>query len=383
MGVSGFPKRLGLFSSPNLYCNGYPCGKPVSGTDSADNVSAFQSTGHLISSNEGPFAFEAVSTFARRAGEVACTTAGGEAGYWTGAAIRNQSRFSVELVSSHFKRQDGSYAVYEYEAEERVAQPGYVAGGGWCRAEAEQPVFGTTFTEVFMRYRHPETGAIVETESLEASPDYDRRYMTVRVAAGAGGAVSGNPTLSARIDSSHTFTFSPEHGYALASIQSTCSGRKSGNSYTVDVRQNNCFVEATFNNMSATGSESTDGDQGLNDIEAFTERFYTVVLGRDPDQGGFDSWVAGLTGGTLSGSDLERGFFLSPEYTNKQKGDPAFLDDCYQAYFDRAADAGGKQGWLDALAQGMTRTEVLDGFSGSQEFIALAESYGIRPFAGY
>lgn len=31
----------------------------------------------------------------------------------------------------------------------------------------------------------------------------------------------------------------------------------------------------------------------------------------------------------------------------------------------------------------MTRTEVLDGFSGSQEFIALAESYGIRPFAGY
>ena len=124
-------------------------------------------------------------------------------------------------------------------------------------------------------------------------------------------------------------------------------------------------------------------DEAAYGIRAFTERFYTVVLGRYPDPVGFDGWVAGLTGGTLAGSDLARGFFLSPEYTNKQKSDSAFLDDCYQAYFDRAADAGGKQGWLDALAQGMTRTEVLDGFSGSQEFIALAESYGIRPFAGY
>jgi len=59
------------------------------------------------------------------------------------------------------------------------------------------------------------------------------------------------------------------------------------------------------------------------------------------------------------------------------------LDDCYQAYFNRLADAGGKQGWLDLLAQGTSRTQVLDGFSGSQEFIALAESYGIRPFEVY
>ena len=54
-------------------------------------------------------------------------------------------------------------------------------------------------------------------------------------------------------------------------------------------------VEAAVNNMSAAGSESTDGDQGLNDIGAFTERFYTVVVGRAPDQGGFDNWVADRT----------------------------------------------------------------------------------------
>lgn len=116
-------------------------------------------------------------------------------------------------------------------------------------------------------------------------------------------------------------------------------------------------------------------------IRAFTERFYTVVLVRYPDQAGFDGWVDALTDGSYSGSDIARGFFLSPEYTNKNKSDSAFLDDCYQAYFNRLADAGGKQGWLDLLAQGTSREQVLYGFSGSQEFIALAESYGIRPFA--
>jgi len=116
-------------------------------------------------------------------------------------------------------------------------------------------------------------------------------------------------------------------------------------------------------------------------VRAFTERFYTVVLVRYPDPAGFTGWVNLLTDGTYSASDLARGFFLSPEYVSQNKSDSLFLDDCYQAYFNRAADPGGKQGWLDLMAQGMSREQVLNGFSGSQEFIALAESYGIRPFA--
>ena len=122
-------------------------------------------------------------------------------------------------------------------------------------------------------------------------------------------------------------------------------------------------------------------DEAAYGIRAFTERFYTVVLVRYPDPAGFHGWVNFLTDGTYSGSDLARGFFLSPEYVSQNKSDSLFLDDCYQAYFDRAADPAGKQGWLDLMAQGMSREEVLNGFSGSQEFIKLAESYGIRPFA--
>jgi len=244
--IDGYEPYVALFSSPDLTCQGDPCGKPASSADSADNVSTFHSTGHLIASNEGPFAYEAVSTYASRKGESACTTSDDEAGFWTGVVLRNQSPLPVELVSTHFKRSNGSYVVYEHDADERVAQPESITGAGFCRAEEDAPIFGTTYTEGFMRYRHPETGAIVETETHEAASDFDGEYRQVRVALGQGGSVSGNPSRSARLGSSQTFTFTPESGYELSGIQSNCSGRRSGNSYTVDVDQDNCFVEATF-----------------------------------------------------------------------------------------------------------------------------------------
>ena len=155
----------------------------------------------------------------------------------------------MELVSSHFKRPNGSYAVYEFDADERVAQPGSSTSAGFCRAEDDAPIFGSTYTEVFMRYRHPVTGAVVETIAHEAVDGYDGEYRTVRVASGGGGKVSGNPAQSVRVGSPQTFTFVPDSGYALATVQSNCSGSKNGNSYTVNVGQDNCFVEATFNQV--------------------------------------------------------------------------------------------------------------------------------------
>ena len=91
MGVSGdtYTPRSGLFSSPNLNCEGYPCGNPASSAGSADNVSTFQSTGHLVASNEGPFAFEAISSFAVRGEQSECTTDSDEAGFFRGAGLRN------------------------------------------------------------------------------------------------------------------------------------------------------------------------------------------------------------------------------------------------------------------------------------------------------
>jgi hypothetical protein len=123
-------------------------------------------------------------------------------------------------------------------------------------------------------------------------------------------------------------------------------------------------------------------DESAYGVRAFTERFYTLVLGRQPDIAGFDNWVAGLTAGTLTGGDLAKNFFLSEEYLNQDTSDSAFVDTCYQAFFGRDADVAGKQGWLSMLSQVGSRAEVLDGFIGSAEFVQLAASFGIKAFRG-
>jgi hypothetical protein len=119
-------------------------------------------------------------------------------------------------------------------------------------------------------------------------------------------------------------------------------------------------------------------DESAYGIRAFVERFYTLVLGRQPDAGGFDNWVIALTNGSYAGGDIVKAFFLSAEYLSQNTSDDAFVSTCYQAFFGREAGAAGKQGWLDALAQGSSRTDVLNGFIGSAEFAALASSYGIK-----
>jgi hypothetical protein len=114
------------------------------------------------------------------------------------------------------------------------------------------------------------------------------------------------------------------------------------------------------------------------EVIAFVERFYVLVLGRPSDQAGLDGWVGALTGRTMSGGDVAGAFFLSAEYSNRNTDDDEFVETVYRAFFNRDSDAGGKQGWLTALQQGNTRADVIDGFSGSAEFAALAASFGIN-----
>ncbi|MDG2443220.1 MAG: DUF4214 domain-containing protein, partial [Luminiphilus sp.] len=91
----------------------------------------------------------------------------------------------------------------------------------------------------------------------------------------------------------------------------------------------------------------SSADESSYGVRAFTERFYTVVLGRQPDQAGFDGWVSALSAKTLSGGDIAKAFFLSAEYSGQNTTDSAFVETAYRAFFGRDADAAGKQGWLD------------------------------------
>ena len=242
----GAEPRLGKFSSPQLDCEGSPCGRAATASDSADNQSALRNSRYPVAGFSGDFVYEAVRSYAKRGEEEECITSDDEPGFWRGVGIRNHSSQPVEMVSVHYQRSDQTYYVIPYDPGEFVARSGSNAGVGYCRADAEDPVIGTSYVAGFLRYKHPESGVTVQTAAHEFSSDYDGEYQNVRVSAGSGGSAEGNTSLFARTGSSPSFTFEPDEGYRIDSVTSTCEGELSGNTYTVNVAQDECVIEASF-----------------------------------------------------------------------------------------------------------------------------------------
>ena len=112
-------------------------------------------------------------------------------------------------------------------------------------------------------------------------------------------------------------------------------------------------------------------------IKAFVYRMYRICLLREPDEGGFNGWVSALRKGTATGSQLAYGFLNSDEVIGRRLSDGDFVERNYEAIMGRASDPGGKQGWKDALAAGMSRKFVISGFVKSAEFANICKSYGI------
>ena len=98
-----------------------------------------------------------------------------------------------------------------------------------------------------------------------------------------------------------------------------------------------------------------------------------------PDEGGLNDWVNQLQKKTRSGADVANGFIFSDEFKAKNLNNDLFVKTLYSAFFGRAADIGGYNDWMNRLASGQTREQVLKGFLGSQEFRDLCIKYGINP----
>jgi len=114
-------------------------------------------------------------------------------------------------------------------------------------------------------------------------------------------------------------------------------------------------------------------------VTAFVTRMYQVTLDRGPDPSGLASWTSGLRSGSLTGADVARNFIFSDEFSSKNLSNEQFLEVMYRAFFDRAPDPAGFNGWLSELNSGKGREYVLAGFVNSQEFQSLCAEYGINP----
>ncbi len=99
-------------------------------------------------------------------------------------------------------------------------------------------------------------------------------------------------------------------------------------------------------------------------------RLYQATLGRAPDEAGFVHWTTSLASG-LDFDDAINGFVNSSEFVGRygSTSNEDFVTLLYSNVLDRAPDAAGLASWLNHLAGGADRADVVQGFANSAEFV--------------
>ena len=113
-------------------------------------------------------------------------------------------------------------------------------------------------------------------------------------------------------------------------------------------------------------------------IRHFVERIYLIALNRSYDVSGRDYWVDQITNKDASGSAIARGFFNSQEFIARELDNEEFVNILYRVFFDREPDTQGFANWINALENGATRSEVINGFTGSTEWTSMCARFGIN-----
>ena len=129
----------------------------------------------------------------------------------------------------------------------------------------------------------------------------------------------------------------------------------------------------TDSNVEVVTSEGSDAK-----IEAYVTRCYSVILGREPDPNGLETWFNELNSGRKAAAEIIDRFVNSEEFLGKNYSNEEAVDILYQTMLGRSADAAGKANWVKKLESGQTLAHVINGFCFSKEFRDLCDSYGIK-----
>lgn len=112
-------------------------------------------------------------------------------------------------------------------------------------------------------------------------------------------------------------------------------------------------------------------------VTQFVSRNYSKALGRTPDAGGLNDWCGWILDKTFPPEAVVDNFIFSDEFEKKGLSNEEFVNVLYATYFNRAADPEGYELWTTMLANGGSRRDVVDGFSGADEFHRLVESFNL------
>jgi acylphosphatase len=111
-------------------------------------------------------------------------------------------------------------------------------------------------------------------------------------------------------------------------------------------------------------------------LDDLVSSLYQQYLQRAADPGGLNGWVGLLQhGGTIE--QVISGLVSSPEYYALQGGtNSAFVASLYPSILHRTGSPAEVQAWVNAMARGVTATQVINNFLSSQEYRTnLVEAY--------
>ena len=165
-----------------------------------------------------------------------------------------------------------------------------------------------------------------------------------------------------------TLTAQPASGSSFAGWGGACSGTGSCSVSMASARS----VTASFNSSSGGGP--------LADPGAFVTQQYLDFLRRNPGSADLNNWVNQLNAGTLTRAQLIQTLMES----GQSQGRFGPIIRLYTAYFLRLPDYGGLMYWFNTMypssGYGSSLAQVSDQFAGSAEFVA---RYGALDNAGF
>lgn len=110
--------------------------------------------------------------------------------------------------------------------------------------------------------------------------------------------------------------------------------------------------------------------------DVFVRSVYLDLLGRAPDAAGLAFWASELKAGRITRSELAYAFFTSAEF----KDTGLFVISAYRVVLGRDPDVGGWLFYMNELRAGLLRQRLIDEFIQSAEF---QSSYGSLDNAGF
>jgi hypothetical protein len=111
--------------------------------------------------------------------------------------------------------------------------------------------------------------------------------------------------------------------------------------------------------------------------------YYVSILGREPESEGLAFWKGLIAEKQAQGLDVKPVFrdmayyfFNSPEYLGNNTSNTEYVYNLYRTFFQRDPDEAGLAFWLNQLALGVSRNQVMSGFLYSPEFTAFMQNLG-------